>query len=84
MHLITQKKVAIKVIAKPENCTDPYSEVSEIQLRYARLPSHCEGLTKMIEYLEDAHYFYQVTAFMNYRTLDDLMRKQSIEYIPEV
>ncbi len=37
----------------------------------------------MIEFLEDTHYFYQVTAFMNYRTLDDLMKKQSIEYITE-
>ena len=83
VHAITEKKVAIKVIAKPDPNSDPFALVPELQLRYHRLPSRCDGLVKLIEYLDDENFIYQICAYMNSRTLNDLMQKTSVEYIPE-
>lgn len=75
-HIITRKKVAIKVLCKTKNRqNDPLDifDMRELTLRNRLQQAKPQGITKLIETFEDDQFVYVVTSLKNFGDLQAMM-----------
>ena len=86
VHLITKKKVAIKVLCKQQGQgNEPLDvfDMRELTLRNRLQQVKSQGITKLIETFEDEQFVYVVTSFKNFGDLQTLMESNQICYLGE-